>query len=78
MLSKSDARFLPRLANKLGKGKGRKRREGGELGGREIIRQRPTAACAFAFRTETRVQDLDSRIYILDHDWTSCVQSRRK
>lgn len=47
VLSKSDARFLPRLANKLGKGKGRKRRrEGGELGGREIIRQRPTAACS--------------------------------
>lgn len=43
VLSKSDARFLPRLANKLGKGKGRKRREGG---GREIIRQRPTAACS--------------------------------
>lgn len=46
VLSKSDARFLPRLANKLGKGKGRKRRGGGELGGREIIRQRPTAACS--------------------------------
>lgn len=46
VLSKSDARFLPRLANKLGKGKGRKRRGGGELGGREIIRQRPPAACS--------------------------------